>query len=47
MLSVFREHGLGPRFLMLTEYREHATQKSANRKVIPGLILIMERLDGR
>jgi hypothetical protein len=26
MLSVLREHGLEPRFLMLTEYREHATR---------------------
>src|ERR1700677_4468401 len=39
MLSVLREHGIEPRFLMLTEYREHATQDLANREVIPGLFL--------
>jgi hypothetical protein len=39
MLSVLREHGVGTRFLRLTEYREHATQNSANRDMIPSLIL--------
>ncbi len=39
MLSVLREHEIDPRFLMLTEYREHATQNSTNRQVILDLIL--------
>jgi hypothetical protein len=39
MLSVLREPGVELRFLMLTEYREHATLNSANREVILDLIL--------